>query len=145
MDDLYKISRIVGDWAGYDKNAAQILADDNNGINLRSYLTEDRYHYILRDGQVVYAGLFDSAEFFESDGRQIDETNVGEIRVSTVFLSFDHGRLPPFHERAERYSPTLFETMVFGGVHDEYQRRYTSFDEAKQGHLETVEMVRHDG
>lgn len=50
----------------------------------------------------------------------------GGARVSTVFLGLDHdygdGR------------PVLWETMIFGGVADGYQDRYTSRDLALIGH-----------
>jgi hypothetical protein len=61
--------------------------------------------------------------------------------VSTIFLGIDYGWsfLAP---DPLTYRPTLWETMVFGGEHDCYQRRYTSRKEALEGHRETVEMVR---
>ena len=136
MEFDYKISRIVGDWAAIDNNAAQILADNPNGINLRSYLDEYNDHYILKNERPVRAGLFDSVE---SMGRQIDHTMVGDVKVSTVFLSFDHGRM--FDDSVHRHEPTLFETMIFGGTHNDYQQRYTSYQAARQGHLVAVEMV----
>lgn len=52
------------------------------------------------------------------------------IRVSTVFLCIDHsfggGR------------PILWETMIFGGRHNGNQWRYSSLEEAQQGHIEAV-------
>ena len=56
------------------------------------------------------------------------------VTVSTVFLPFDHG----FGEG----KPVLFETMVFGGAHDQYQLRYTSMKDALDGHAETVKLVK---
>jgi len=49
-----------------------------------------------------------------------------DVRVSTVFLGMNHnwGEGPPI----------LFETMIFGGDHDEYQWRYVTWDEAIAGH-----------
>lgn len=52
---------------------------------------------------------------------------VAEFWVSTVFLGLDHsyGKGPPI----------LWETMVFGGsMRDEYMERYTSEQEALEGH-----------
>ena len=37
--------------------------------------------------------------------------------------------------------PILFETMIFGGEHHEYQERYTTWDEAIKGHKEAVALV----
>ena len=47
--------------------------------------------------------------------------------VSTVFLGLDHA--------FDGGTPLLFETMIFGGEHDEYQERYATWDEAEAGHL----------
>ncbi len=47
---------------------------------------------------------------------RVDETIIGQARVSTVFIGLDH-----------RFSgegpPVLFETMIFGGKLDEFQNR----------------------
>ena len=49
-----------------------------------------------------------------------------DVLVSTVFLGLDHafGSGPPL----------LWETMILGGVHDGYQRRYSTRDAAIAGH-----------
>lgn len=57
----------------------------------------------------------------------------GEITVSTVFLSFDHA----FGDS----KPVLFETMIFGGEHDQYQERYYTYDEAVEGHKLACDLV----
>jgi hypothetical protein len=64
-------------------------------------------------------------------------TEIGQSRISTVFLSMDHGLAGLIGDG----SPVLFETMVFGGEHDEYQERYHTYDEAEEGHKRIVEMV----
>lgn len=50
-----------------------------------------------------------------------------EVRTSTVFLALDHS--------LGDGEPVLFETMVFGGVNNGYQKRYTSYALAMAGHL----------
>jgi hypothetical protein len=62
----------------------------------------------------------------------VTETHDGDIRVSTVFLGIDHG----FGGK-----PLLFETMVFGGRLNGYQCRYGTYDEAVEGHWDTVDDV----
>ena len=51
---------------------------------------------------------------------------VDDLCVSTVFLGINHnwGEGPPI----------LFETMIFGGEHDEDRWRYATWDEAIVGH-----------
>lgn len=55
------------------------------------------------------------------------------ILVSTVFLGLNHqyGEGPP----------VLFETMIFGGEHDQFQERYCTWDEAVEGHQVALELV----
>lgn len=54
------------------------------------------------------------------------------ITVSTVFLGLDHN----YGEG----KPILFETMIFGWEHGEYQERYCTWDEAIKGHQKAIEM-----
>lgn len=74
------------------------------------------------------------AEFRKSGKWIISQSTLytcnGKVGVSTVLLQFDHGRPD---------KPLYFETMVFGGRHDEYQRRYATREEAEAGHREAVE------
>ena len=37
--------------------------------------------------------------------------------------------------------PLLFETMIFGGEHDQFQERYSTWEEAMAGHKKAVELV----
>jgi hypothetical protein len=56
------------------------------------------------------------------------------IRVSTVFLGLNH--------QYEEGPPLVFETMVFGGAHDQaWEERYSTYDEAKAGHEAMIERV----
>lgn len=54
--------------------------------------------------------------------------------VSTVWLGIDHGW--------GGESPIIFETMIFGGPFDEYQRRYHTEAEAIDGHWRVVVLAR---
>lgn len=63
----------------------------------------------------------------------IGRTIVGTVTVSTVFLGMDHGW--------GEGPPVLWETMIFGGKHDEFQERYTSRSDAIAGHLRAVKRV----
>ena len=92
--------------------------------------------YILKDGKPVPENdvLKWSRWFEDSDqARIVARINFGNIGVSTVFLGLDRS--------FGGEEPVLWETMIFGGEHDGYQRRYTSREEALAGHDEAVEMV----
>jgi hypothetical protein len=68
------------------------------------------------------------------ENRIVKHDKVDGILVSTVFLGMDHrfGFEGP---------PVLFETMIFGGEHDQYQERYCTYQEAEAGHKRALEMV----
>lgn len=75
-------------------------------------------------------------EWFETskeDRRVAYDIFPNEVSVSTVFLGIDHsyGDGPSI----------LFETMVFGGKHDQYTRRYRTWKQAMAGHRKTCVMV----
>lgn len=58
--------------------------------------------------------------------RLVVQTKFGEVRVSTIFLGFDH--------RFGDGPPLLFETQVFGGEQHGNCWRYSTWDEAEAGH-----------
>lgn len=73
-------------------------------------------------------------EFKDSPAAWKAETMVTQaIRVSTVFLALDHGYIG---------EPILWETMVFGGVLDQEQERYSCLAAAKAGHVDMVTRVK---
>lgn len=71
----------------------------------------------------------------QPDQRFVAQANVQHVLVSTVFLGLDHsfGDGPPL----------LFETMIFGGKHDQYQERYSTRTEALMGHMRAFRLVQH--
>ncbi len=71
------------------------------------------------------------------DRRQVASTKVGSGSVSTVFLGMDHG-WGSLNDRA----PIVFESLVFGGPLDEEMVRYSTWCQAKAGHLEMVRRCR---
>lgn len=87
-------------------------------------------YYVLDGKEIVQTN---DIKRFLANSRRVAETIFGDIRVSTVFLSLEHG-----------YSdgkPILFETMIFGGVYDQEQWRYCTWDEAEKGHKIACERV----
>lgn len=114
-----------------------------NGFN-----TPKVFHYILEKGKIKKADLFEMAKWFEenSEARIVDKTELdGGVSVSTVFLCIDHNFLnfaEPWEGKKNNHRPILFETMIFGGEHDQYQVRYATFAEAKKGHWEAVDIAK---
>jgi hypothetical protein len=88
-----------------------------------------------RDGEPIH-DVLEWARLFENDEyRRIALTNLPSgIEVSTVWLGINHrfvGDGPPL----------IFETMVFGGEHNEEMWRYATENEARQGHEWVVKML----
>ena len=65
--------------------------------------------------------------------RIIKQYDNDEVFVSTVFLGLDHAWNSDI--------PVLWETMIFGGEHDQYQERYTSYEDALEGHKIALNLV----
>lgn len=94
--------------------------------------------YILdHEGQPqVCEDLYAWGRWMENGDRHVALTKLGEdVRVSTVFLGLDHS----FSDEGE---PVLWETMIFGGEHDQYQKRYTSEADALDGHNWAVTLAK---
>ena len=93
-----------------------------------------RFLYILK-GKIPVAikDTLEWGEWFETADRIVKQEHINTVQISTVFLAVDH---------AYQGNPLLFETMIFGGEHDEYQTRYSTWDQAEEGHQAAVEMVR---
>lgn len=90
--------------------------------------------YILENGQTKEEpDLLKWAAWMEQNKRQILLSTLNNIKISTVFLGINHN----FGEG----EPILFETMIFGGTHDQYQDRYHTEEEAVEGHTKAMELV----
>lgn len=90
-----------------------------------------------RDEYIAFAGR-------GIEARRIGRDDVDGQDVSTVFLMHDHGWWGG--------PPVLFETMIFGGPHDQFCDRYTTRADAEAGHARVVAALRagespeqHDG
>ena len=70
--------------------------------------------------------------------RQVARSEVGEVKVSTVFLALDHG----WEAGA---APVVFETMIFGGAHSDDQWRCSTWAEAEAQHTAAVALVEAGG
>lgn len=80
--------------------------------------------------------LIQWATWFETADRFVGENVSNGIRVSTIFLGLDFCINTP-----ENHHPLVFETEIFGGPHDGYQQRYTTWEEAEAGHQTACELA----
>ena len=98
-----------------------------------------RYYILRADGTPVPCdSLIAWALWLESSGqeRRVAHDQVADgIEVSTVFLGLDHNLL-------DSGPPILYETMVFGGPHDQLMKRYHTRAEAAAGHRRIVAELR---
>lgn len=83
---------------------------------------------------------FGFREGFSWENRMVLHTKVGKYTVSTVDLGLDHS--------FGLGEPLYYETMIFNWEDEEenifscYQERYTTEEEAKKGHEETIKYVK---
>lgn len=97
--------------------------------------TLNEYRILINGVPTRPASLTAWAEWIaDDDNKRVALTEIGDITISTVFLGVDHA--------FGHGNPLWFETMIFGGAHDEFQERYTTLEEAVLGHERAVELVR---
>jgi hypothetical protein len=94
------------------------------------------YHVLDKHGTPVpEPDIVKWGEFFKSVDRVLKKDDLPNgTSVSTVFLGVDHncsGRGPP----------VLWETVIFGGPDDEYQKRYSSLEAALAGHEKALVLA----
>ena len=102
--------------------------------------------YILKDKKIIPVDLMTWAKWSETADRVVRQTEIIEgikignkalgtpVKISTVFLGLDHN--------FGAGKPLLFETMIFGGKHDGYQERYSTYKEAEKGHQKALNLVK---
>jgi len=84
---------------------------------------------------LVSTSIIEAAEWLENnpERKAVKQEHIGDIFISTVFLGLDHAW--------DSDIPVLWETMIFGGEHDQYQDRYTSHEDALEGHQIALNLV----
>lgn len=98
-----------------------------------------RWYILDNDHNPVAADVLVAAKWMEDNPSRkiVKRDEIDDILVSTVFLGLDHA-MPWDKDK----TPVLWETMIFGGTHDqEYQERYTSYEDALEGHEVAVEIA----
>lgn len=77
---------------------------------------------------------------WEGMDRTIAKTQLGGILVSTVFLGINHNFSFEIYDDTLT-EPLWYETMIFGGDHDQEQWRYGTLEAAMRGHEYAVRQV----
>lgn len=72
----------------------------------------------------------------EAEGKHVGNDTIDGQQVSTVWAGLNH--------RFGEGPPLIFETMIFGGPHDQYQERYSTEEAALAGH-ERIEAALREG
>lgn len=95
-------------------------------------------YYILNDKGEVESTTIDQWGIWMNNPNNviIKQEYIGNAFISTVFLGISYGVVMG--------KPLFYETMIFGGEHDSYQVKYTSKEEALEGHKKAVALVKGD-
>ena len=94
----------------------------------------DKYILDESGNPVVEPDLMKWGHWMGTGNRHIALDRLAEgVKISTLFLGVDYnfGEGPPI----------LFETMIFGGEHDQYQERYETREQALEGHKRAVQLA----
>ncbi len=103
------------------------------------------YYKLNEDKTISHVeDIIEWAKSLEGNDRHVAKDTLEDgTFISTVFLGMDH-RFEPFDGPGK---PVVFETMVFT-IHpllkeyNDYQERYTNWDEALKGHNKMVELLK---
>jgi hypothetical protein len=103
------------------------------------------WYILTTDNQPVAVSVREAAQWMDENPDRVhvgfDEMkdyNGHDVRVSTVFLGLDHSW--------NRTGLVLWETMIFGGDHDQnYQERYSSYEDAVEGHQNAIDFIQKKG
>lgn len=98
------------------------------------------WKYILDENgrtPIPVSDILTWAQWYEKTDRHVAFDSIGFMEISTVFLGLDQSFLPHPH------APILWETMIFHatGELEDYQERYTSYDDAVEGHNRAVALA----
>lgn len=93
------------------------------------------YYAILEGRKVREVTFKDWSSWYlkNSNKSHVDRTEIDGVIISTVFLAINHS--------FGQVTPLWFETMIFGGELDGYQKRYETYEEAEEGHQKCLQKV----
>jgi hypothetical protein len=96
------------------------------------YILNKKHEIVPTDSLTATRWLCPDADG-KNDNRRVAYTKIGDVQISTVFLGLDHS--------FDDGPPLVFETMIFGGEHNEGQWRYHAWQEALEGHEAAIKLV----
>ena len=91
-------------------------------------------YYDKQGNPLTHDEYFALLETIGPDYKRVALTKVGEITVSTVWLGMNH--------QLGYGEPLIFESMVFGWGDKELMERYSTLEEAEEGHKALVAEVK---
>jgi hypothetical protein len=93
------------------------------------------WYILTTDNEPVAVSINEASQWMEDnpDKKALKQDNIGDVFISTVFLSLDHSW--------NNKGLILWETMIFKGEHDGYQERYSSHKDALKGHQIALNLV----
>jgi hypothetical protein len=99
------------------------------------------WYILTADNQPVAVSVREASKWIEENPTKkqigfdiLEDENGNEISVSTVFLGLDHSW--------DNQGLILWETMIFGGINDQYQERYNSYEDALEGHQRAIDLIK---
>jgi len=100
------------------------------------------FYKLDENKNVVKYSLEEWSTFIESkispNQRHVADEVINGKRISTVFIGLCHNYSPFDNE-----TPIVFETMIFeDGESLDYEDRYTTWQEAEEGHKHAVQWVK---
>lgn len=101
-------------------------------MNNKYYILDAQHRVIQTEDLAEWSSFFSHFE-----NRVVKQENIGNLRVSTVFLGLDH-------DWSTTGSPLVFETMIFvdSGYAEIYCDRCSTWDEALSMHEKAVEHAK---
>jgi hypothetical protein len=93
------------------------------------------WYTLDENNKPIKSTIIQYSEWIEKnpERKAVKQEHIGDAFISTVFLGLDHAW--------DSEIPVLWETMIFGGEHDQYQDRYTSYEDALEGHQTALTLI----
>lgn len=122
------------------------LFDEHEAVSIEKHLPSGVYvgsRYYDQEG--IPISLWEYSCRMDKDNHIAEET-IEDFCISTVWLGLDHSRsLVRLGIKPRTDPPIIFETMIFGpqgNRFDDYQDRYSTKEQALEGHKTACEYVK---